>query len=104
MAISVVFILIAIGATGFLIVIIIDYLKAKEILRPKADYVRNEILQSEIRIETEKSEAQEAKEDVKVLTDEIKVVKKELVNLEKELEELKTRERRRKPTKFKLED
>jgi chromosome segregation ATPase len=99
-----VFIVIAVGACGFLVLIIVDYLKVSSGLKPKADLARNEIDQCELRIETEKSATEGAKQAVADLQKEIEGLEKELNFLGKTLDEYKDKERRRKPTKFKLEE
>jgi septal ring factor EnvC (AmiA/AmiB activator) len=99
-----VFIIIAVGASCFLVLIIVDYLKVSLTLKPKADLARNEIRQCEMRIEAEKKATETTKKSVDTLSKEIEEMQKELVGLEKDLEEFQERERRRKPTKFKLEE
>ena len=99
-----VFIVIAVGASGFLILIIVDYLRVSSGLKPKADVARNEIRQCEMRIESEKSATEGTKRAVTDLQKEIEELEKEFNSLGKTLDEYKEKERRRKPTKFKLEE
>ena len=99
-----VYISIAVGAAGFLIWIIIDYLNASSGLKPKADMARQEIRECEMRIESEQAATDATKQEVEGLQKEIGDLEKELTEIGKEVEEYRQRERRRKPTKFKLED
>ena len=99
-----VFISIAGGAAAFLAFIIIDYLKVSSGLRPKADMAKAEIRECESRIEGEQSATTETKESVASLQKEIEELEKELGELGKKVNEYKEREKRRKPTKFKLEE
>ena len=99
-----VFIIIAVGAAGFLVLIIVDYLRVSSGLKPKADHARNEIRECELRIEGEKRATEHTKQAVDSLNKEIEELDKELVGLGKTLQEYQERERRRKPTKFKLEE
>ena len=99
-----VYISIAVGAAGFLIWIIIDYLNASSGQKPKADMARQEIRECEMRIESEQAAIDATKQEVEGLQKEIGDLEKELTEIGKEVEEYRQRERRRKPTKFKLED
>lgn len=99
-----VFICIAAGAAGFLVWIIVDYLKVSSGLKPKAYLARQEIRECEMRIEGEQSATNTAKQAVEVLTKEIEELEKELVELQKKVDEYQEKEKRRKPTKFKLEE
>ena len=99
-----VYISIAIGAAGFLVWIIVDYLNASSSLRPKADLARQEIRECELRIESEQTATDSTKQEVETLQKEIVALEKELGEVGKKVEEYRQRERRRKPTKFKLED
>lgn len=99
-----VYISIAVGAAGFLLWIIIDYLNASSGLKPKADLARQEIRECEMRIESEQAATDGAKEEVNALQQEIVELDKEFKEIGKKVEEYQQRERRRKPTKFKLED
>lgn len=99
-----VYLTISIGAAGFLIWIIIDYLNASSGLKPKADLARQEIRECEMRIENEQSTTNSTKEGVEVLQKEIGDLEKELVELGKKVEEHRQKEKRRKPTKFKLDE
>ena len=99
-----VYISIAVGAAGFLIWIIIDYLNSSSGLKPKADMARQEIRECEMRIESEQAATNSTKQEVEELQKEIGELEKELTEVGKKVEEYRQRERRRKPTKFKLED
>ena len=99
-----VFISIAVGAAAFLVFIIIDYLKVSSGLKPKADMAKAEIRECEDRIETEQGATKETKEAVGGLQKEIEGLEKELGELGKKVDEYREREKRRKPTKFKLEE
>ena len=99
-----VYVTIALGAGGFLVWIIVDYLNSSAALKPKADLARQEIRQCEMKIETEETAANTAKETVEALQKEISEMEKELAETGKKVEEYRQRERRRKPTKFKLEE
>jgi septal ring factor EnvC (AmiA/AmiB activator) len=99
-----VYISIAVGAAGFLIWIIIDYLNASSGLKPKADMARQEIRECEMRIESEQAATDATKQEVEGLQKEIGDLEKELTEIGKKVEEYRQREHRRKPTKFKLED
>ena len=99
-----VYLAISIGAAGFLVWIVIDYLNASSGLKPKADLARQEIRECELRIETEQSATNSTKEGVETLQKEIGDLEKELNELTKKVEEYRQREKRRKPTKFKLEE
>ena len=82
----------------------IDYLNASAGLKPKADLARQEIRECEMRIQAEQNATNATKEGVEVLQKEIGEREKELNDLSKKVEEYRARERRRKPTKFKLEE
>ncbi|MEW6752447.1 MAG: hypothetical protein AB1505_15895 [Candidatus Latescibacterota bacterium] len=99
-----VFISIAVGAGGFLVWIIVDYLNAAAGLKPKADLAHQEIRDCELRIEAEQQATETTKQEVEALQREIAELEKELVEMGKKVEEYRQRERRRKPTKFKLEE
>ena len=99
-----VYIAISVGAAGFLVWIIIDYLNASSGLKPRAELARQEIRECEMRIESEQSAANSTKQEVENLQKEIAEMEKELVEMQKKVEQFRARERRRKPTKFKLED
>ena len=98
-----VYVTIALGAAGFLVWIIVDYLNCSS-LNPKADLARQEIRQCEMKIETEETAASTTKKTVDALQEEIGEMEKELAETGKKVEEYRQRERRRKPTKFKLEE
>ena len=65
---------------------------------------RQEIRECEMRIETEQAATDVTKQEVEGLQKEIGELEKELTEIGKKVEEYRQRERRRKPTKFKLED
>jgi peptidoglycan hydrolase CwlO-like protein len=98
-----VFICIAVGAALFLIWIIIDYLRVSSGLKPKAYLARQEIRECEMKIETEQSATGAAKQAVEVLTKEVEELEKDLVELQKKVDEYQEKEKKRKPTKYKLE-
>ncbi|MFH1566453.1 MAG: hypothetical protein ABIL09_00520 [Gemmatimonadota bacterium] len=99
-----VFICIAVGAAAFLVFIILDYLKVSAGLKPKAQLAKAEIRECEAKIEAEQGATNETKDQVTGLQKEIEDLEKELVELGKKVEEYREREKRRKPTKFKLEE
>jgi septal ring factor EnvC (AmiA/AmiB activator) len=99
-----VYISIAVGAAGFLVWIVIDYVNASAGLKPKAELARHEIRECEARIGAEQVATETTKQDVESLQKEIAELEKELVEVGKKVEEYRQRERRRKPTKFKLEE
>lgn len=99
-----VYISIAVGAAGFLLWIVVDYLNASSSLKPKADLARQEIRECEMRIESEQATTDGTKEELNALQKEIVDLEKELNEIVKKVEEYRQRERRRKPTKFKLEE
>jgi len=99
-----VYITISLGAAGFLIWIIVDYLNVASALKPKADLARQEIRQCEMRIETEETGAKSTKEAVEALQKEIGEIEKEVAEVGKKVEEYRQREKRRKPTKFKVDE
>ena len=53
MSTSVVFLLIALGAAGFLIFLVMEYLKVSSSLKPRADLAKAEIRECDDRIESE---------------------------------------------------
>ena len=65
---------------------------------------RQEIRECEMRIESEQAATDATKQEVEGLQKEIGDLEKELTEIGKKVEEYRQRERRRKPTKFKLED
>lgn len=99
-----VFICIAVGAASFLVFIVIDYLKVSAGLKPKADMAKAEIRECESKIEVEQHATKDTKEQVTALQKEIEELEKELAELQKKVDEYREREKRRKPTKFKLEE
>ncbi len=99
-----VYIAIAVGAAGFLVWIIIDYLNASSGLKPKASLARQEIRECEMRIESEQAATDSTKQEVEGLQKEIADLEKDLGEVQKKVEQFRAREKRRKPTKFKLED
>ena len=99
-----VYLTISIGAAGFLVWIIIDYLNASSGLKPKADLARQEIKECEARIEAEQNATNATKDGVEGLQKEIAELEKEMGELTKKVEEFRQKEKRRKLTKFKLEE
>ena len=104
MSTSVVFLLIALGAAGFLIFLVMEYLKVSSSLKPRADLAKAEIRECDDRIESEQEITRRTKDEVAALTKEVEVLEKEVVGLGKKMEAYKDKEKRRKPTKFKLEE
>ena len=99
-----VFIIIAFGAAAFLVLIVLDYLKVSGGLKPMANQARAEIRECESKIEAEQGATTDAKEQVTALQKEIEGLEKELAEISKKVEDYREREKRRKPTKFKLGD
>ncbi len=99
-----VFISIAVGAAGFLVFIVIDYLKVSAGLKPKANLAKAEIRECENKIEAEQGATNDTKEAVSALQKEIEELEKELGELTKKVEEYREREKRRKPTRFQLDE
>ena len=99
-----VFLSIAVGAAVFLVLIVIDYLKASAGLKPKADLAKAEIRECENRIEAEQGATNDSKEAVNELQKEIKELEKELGELGKNVEDFREREKRRKPTRFQVDE
>jgi len=99
-----VFICIAAGAGGFLFLIVIDYRKVSAGLKPKADLAKVEIRDCETKIQAEQNATEETKEQVGSLQKEIEELEKELEELKPKVDEYREREKRRKPTKYKLEE
>ena len=99
-----VFVFIAVGVAGFLLLIIIDYLNASSWLKPKAKIARQEILESEMQIESEQAVTDATKQEVEGLQQEVRDLEKKLTEIAKKVKEYREHERRRKPTKFKLKD
>ena len=99
-----VFISIAVGAAGFLVFIVIDYLKVSAGLKPKANMAKAEVRDCENKIESEQGAANATKEAVSSLQKEIRALEKELGELTKKVEEYREREKRRKPTRFQLDE
>ena len=99
-----VYISIAIGAAGFLVRVIVEFLNASSRLKPRAELIQQEIRECEFRIEVEQSAIETNKHEVAALQKEISELEKELSAAGTELENHRQRERRRKPTKFRLEE
>lgn len=99
-----VFLFIAVGAVGFLVLILLEYLKNSATMRPRAEMARKEIREYEARIAGEQTGAASAQGGTEALMEEIKSLEKNLKETEKKMDEFRDRERRRKPTKFKLEE
>ena len=73
-------------------------------LKPEAELARQEIREYEMRIESERVATSDTKKEVETLQQEISDLERELGNMQKKVKRVRARERRRKPTKFKLED
>ena len=99
-----VFICIGVGAAAFLVFIVIDYLKVAAGLKPKADLAKAEIRECEAKIQAEQNATKDTKDQVGSLQKEIEELEKKLGELQKKVDEYREREKRRKPTKFKLEE
>ena len=99
-----VFICIAAGAAGFLVFIVIDYLKVTAGLKHKPNLAKAEIRECEAKINAEENATKGTKEQVAALKKEIEDLEKELTELQEKVDEYREREKRRKPTKFKLEE
>lgn len=99
-----VFLFISVGAIGFLVLILLEYLKTSATMRPRAEMARKEIKEYEARIAGEQTGAASAQGSTEALQEEIKSLEKDLREAEKKMDEFRDRERRRKPTKFKLEE
>ena len=99
-----VFISIAVGAAGFLVFIVVDYLKVSAGLKPKADLAKAEIRECENKIEAEQGATNDTKEAVGALQKEIEELEKELGELTKKVDEYREKEKRRKPTRFQLDE
>ena len=99
-----VFICIAAGAAGFLFLIVIDYRKVSAGLKPKADLAKVEIRDCETKIQAEQNATEETKEQVGSLQKELEELEKELEELKPKVDEYREREKRRKPTRYKLEE
>ena len=99
-----IYISISIGLAGLLVWIIIDYLNVSSGLKPKAQLARQEIRECEMRIKSEQVATNEAKQEIKILQQDISDLERELGNMQKRVKSVRASERRRKPTKFKLED
>ena len=97
-----VFICIAAGAAGFLVFIVIDYLKVTAGLKHKPDLAKAEIRECEAKIDAEQNATEDTKEQVAALQKEIEDLAKELTELGKTLDKYREREKRRKPTLFKV--
>ena len=99
---AVVFICIAVGAAGFLVWIVIDYLQVTAGFTDKPDLAKTEIRECEAKIDAEQNATEDTKEQVAALQKEIEDLAKELTELEKTLDKYREREKRRKPTLFKV--
>jgi chromosome segregation ATPase len=73
-------------------------------LKPKADLAKAEIRECESKIEAEQGATNETKESVEELQKEIEVLEKELGELGKKVEDYREREKRRKPTRFQVDE
>jgi septal ring factor EnvC (AmiA/AmiB activator) len=99
-----VYITIAIGSAGFLVWVIIEYLNTAASLKPKADIARREIQEVELKIEREQVASESTLQEVEVLKKEVADMEKELTTTQKSIGQLQENERRRNPTKFRVED
>ena len=99
-----VFLFISVGALGFLVLVLLEYLKTTATMRPRAEMARKEIKEYEARIVGEQSGAASTQGSTEELQNEIKQLEKDLKELEKKEGEFKKRDRQRNPTKFKLEE
>ena len=98
------YIAIVTGLAGIIVWIITDYLKVFSGLKPEAQLAQQEIRECQMLIEGEQIATSNTKQEVETLQKEIADLEKELGDMQKKVEKVRTRERRRKPTKFKLED
>lgn len=101
---AVVFLSIAAGAVGFALLILQEYFKTSATMKPRAEMAKKEIQEYESRTAGEQQGAASAEGSTGELQNEINKLEKDLKEAEKQLAEFKERERKRKPTKFKLED
>jgi septal ring factor EnvC (AmiA/AmiB activator) len=99
-----VYIAIAIGSAGFLAWVIIEYLNTAASLKPKADIARREVQEVELKIEREQVASESTLQEVEVLKKEVADMEKELTTTQKSIGQLQENERRRNPTKFRVED
>ena len=99
-----VYMAIALGAATFLIFILIDYLREVSGLKPKADYAKAAIREVERLIEAEQNLAEDVTKAVADLKKEIPELEKELQQMTKKVGEHHDDEKRRNPTKFKVEE
>ena len=99
-----VYISIALGSAGFLLYVVIEYLKSASTLKPQADYARQQIREVEMTIETESATVEASKEEMSELQNELKVMEEELKTVEKESAKLKSRESRRRPTSHRVDE
>lgn len=98
------YIAIVTGLAGVLVWIIADYFKVFSGLKPEAQLAQKEIRECQMLIEDEQVATSNTKQEVENLQKEISDLEKELGDMQKKVEKVRARERRRKPTKFKLED
>ncbi len=99
-----VYLAIAIGAAGFLIWIILDYLKVYAGLKPKVDQANMEIQACQEQVEVEQVSTNEINQQVESVQKDIGALEKEIVELSKKVEQLKRRAERRMATKVKVEE
>ncbi len=99
-----VYIVIALGSAGFLVWILIEYLNIAAGLKPKAENARREIQEVEMKIESGQVEADSTRQEVEDLKKEVAEMEKELKTVEKSIGQLQDNERRRNPTKFRVEE
>lgn len=99
-----VFICIAVGAAGFLVYIVLDYLKIAAGMKPKTDNAKAMIRDSENRINAEQKATKTIKLQVASLQREVEDNEKRLTDLQKQLTEHQEEEKRKRPTKYKVDD
>tara|TARA_Y100000588_G_scaffold389288_1_gene491645 strand:+ start:261 stop:569 length:309 start_codon:yes stop_codon:yes gene_type:complete len=99
-----VYICIAIGSTGFLFYVVIEYLKASSALKPQAEYARQQIREVEVQTEMEGASVESTKAEMADLEKEVKSLAENLKKIEQESAKLKSRESRRRPTSHQVED
>ena len=98
-----VFISIAVGAAGFLIYIVIDYLRFAGGMKPKSDRAKVAIRDSEAKIGAEQNATNSIKQQVAALQREVEASEKQISEMQRQLDGFKEKERRAKPTKHKVE-
>lgn len=99
-----VYMALAVGSAGFLVWIVIEYLKGAASLKPKADIARREIKEIEIKIESEQVAVDSTNQEVEALKSEVAEIEKALKAGAGVIAKHQENERRRNPTKFRVED